>query len=252
MSRRDDAHAALGHLQHVVGELGAERMGALQRRVDGVAAVGRVVIADRAARLHRDRGDAVDDEVAAHHVGGAGEGGFGRSGVAVAMDEADIVRTVVPHQRRARRGRVRCRDDGGQRLVVDLDQLGGIDRRKIGFGHHEGDVVAHPAHPVGHQRRIARPVHRAAVAAFHAAGHRQVAPARGDPVGAGEHREHAGRGARLVGVDRANPRMGVGRAQHIAERHARQHDVVDIAAAAAHEARILEPRHRLTDPEFLQ
>jgi hypothetical protein len=38
----------------------------------------------------------------------------------------------------------------------------------------------------------------------------------------------------------------------IAERHARQHDVVDLAPAIADEARILEPRHRLTDREFLQ
>src|SRR5438552_17995808 len=45
--------------------------------------------------------------------------------------------------------------------------------------------------------------------------------------------------------------MGVRRAQHIAECHARQHDVADIAAAAPEQARILEPRHALADRKFI-
>ena len=36
----------------------------------------------------------------------------------------------------------------------------------------------------------------------------------------------------------------------MSERHARQHDVVDIAAAAAQQPRILETRHRLPQREF--
>ena len=36
----------------------------------------------------------------------------------------------------------------------------------------------------------------------------------------------------------------------MAEDHARQHHVVDIAPAAAQEPRILEPRHRLTHREI--
>jgi hypothetical protein len=35
-------------------------------------------------------------------------------------------------------------------------------------------------------------------------------------------------------------------AQHVAERHAGQRDVIDIAAAAAQQPRILEPGHALT------
>jgi phosphoribosylformimino-5-aminoimidazole carboxamide ribonucleotide (ProFAR) isomerase len=44
--------------------------------------------------------------------------------------------------------------------------------------------------------------------------------------------------------------MGVRRAQDMAKPHARQYHVVDIAAAAAQQPRILEPRHRLTEREF--
>jgi hypothetical protein len=36
----------------------------------------------------------------------------------------------------------------------------------------------------------------------------------------------------------------------MAKRHPRQHHVVDIAAAAAQQPRILEPRHRLPQREF--
>ena len=44
--------------------------------------------------------------------------------------------------------------------------------------------------------------------------------------------------------------MGVGRAQHIAEHHARQHHVADIAAAALEQPWILEAGHALTNGEF--
>ncbi len=44
--------------------------------------------------------------------------------------------------------------------------------------------------------------------------------------------------------------MGMRRAQHMAERHPRQHHVVDIAAAAPQQPRILEPRHRLPQRKF--
>ena len=247
----DHPHLGFRHLEYALGELGAERVGALQRGVDGVTAVGGVVVPDRAARLHGDGGDAVDDEMLAHHVGGARERGVGRGLVAVDLDEADVVLAIVVDARRAgRRGQCR-RHHGGQRLVVDHDALGGVGRLVRGLRHHEGDAVADPAHPVGHQRRIARAIHRAAVAPLEAARHRQVAPPRGPPVGAGQHREHAGRGLGRRHVDRADFRMGMGRAQHMAERHAGQRDVVDVAAAATHQAWVLEAGHRLTNSELV-
>ena len=88
------------------------------------------------------------------------------------------------------------------------------------------------------------------VAALVAGRHRQVAEAGRLPVGAGEDEEHAGRSLGGGDVDRPDARVRVRRAQHIAERHARQHHVADIAAAALDQPRILEPRHALTDCEF--
>ena len=178
-------------------QLGAERMHALQRGVDGVAILGRVVVAEAAARLHARGGDAVDHQAMLDDVIGLGERGFGRGLVAEQLHEADIVRAILPDPRRAVGASVRGRHDGGQRLVVDDDQLGRVERLVIGLRHHEGDVVADPARPVLGQRRIRRP-EDAAVAPLQSIGHRQVAPSRGLPVFAGEHGEHAGRGLGLA------------------------------------------------------
>ncbi len=246
----DDADAAFRDLQHRMGQLGAEIMGALQGRVDGVAILDGVVFADRAARLHGGAGDAVDDEIGAHHAMGAGEGGIGLGLVAFEMDEADIVRAIVPHARRARCDRVLAGNHGRQRLVIDLDQLGRVGRLGIGLGHDEGDVIADPAHAVLDQRRKARAIERRAVAPLRPGRHRQIAPARRLPIGAGEDGEHARRVLGPRGVDLADARMGVAGAQHIAISHARQHHVVDIAAAAAQEPRILEARHALAKREL--
>ena len=76
----------------------------------------------------RRRGDAVDDEMLLDHMRGSGEGRIGRGFVAVHLDEADIVGAIVPDQRRAGSTAPRGRDHRRQRLVVDLDQFGGVDR----------------------------------------------------------------------------------------------------------------------------
>ena len=225
-------------------------MRALKRGVELVASVSGVIDRDAAARLHRGGGDAVDDEAVLDHVSGLRKRRVGFRFVAVELDEADIVRAVVKHERRARLDRAGGVDDCGQRLVIDLDQFGGVGGLVIGLGHHEGDVIADPPDAVLHQRRKARTVHRRPVAALEPARHRQVAEARGRIVGAGEHAQHAGRALGSGGVDRADFRVRVRRAQHITECHARQDDVADIAPFTPYQPRILEPGHRLAHSEF--
>ncbi len=44
--------------------------------------------------------------------------------------------------------------------------------------------------------------------------------------------------------------MSMRRTQHVTERHAGQHHVADIAAAALEQARILEPGDALADRKF--
>ena len=121
--------------------------------------------------------------------------------------------------RRARRLRGACVGDGGERLVIDLDALGGIVglRQRVGDDSH--DRLAAVAHRGACQREARRLHHRGAVARANRPQrpHRRHAVRR--HVGAGEHSHHAGHGLGGRGVDPANACMGVGRAhQHAGER----------------------------------
>ena len=102
----DDAYLVLRHLQHGFRQLVAEREVALERGVDRVVVVVRAINADRAARLHARRGDAVDHEVMLDDMGRFRERGVGRGLVAFQMHEADVVGAVVPDQRGAGLDRV--------------------------------------------------------------------------------------------------------------------------------------------------
>jgi hypothetical protein len=82
---------------------------------------------------------------------GAGEGRVGRRLVAFEIDKRDIVGGFVPNGRSARLCRILCRDDGGQSLVLDLDQLGRVRRLMTGLGDDKRDVVADPADPRGNR-----------------------------------------------------------------------------------------------------
>ena len=44
-------------------------------------------------------------------------------------------------------------DERGQRLIVDVDKLGGIARLRLGFGDDEGDAVADATDAIGQQNR---------------------------------------------------------------------------------------------------
>ena len=246
----DDANLAVRHFEHVLRQLGLEHVRALQGGVDRVAALDRLEEADAAARLHGRRRHPVDDEAMFDDVSGARERGVGRLLVALDLDEADVVGAVLPDKWHAGFDGVAGGDDGRQRLVIDLDQLGGVDRLVIGLGDDESDVVADHAHPILDQCRVARPIAGSAVAALEPAGNGQVAEARLLVVGAGQYREHAGRGYSLRRVDCADARVRVRRAQHVAEGHSGKHHVGDVAAAALDEPGVLEPRNRLTDGEF--
>ena len=245
----DDADPRFRDADHL-RQIGAVGMGALQDRVAGVAVFGGVVVADRAARLHRRGGNAVDDEAALDDAVGARESGLDSRLVADLVDKADIVRAIVPDARRAPGDGAFGRGDRGQRLVLDLDPLGGIHRLVFCFGDNKGNVIADPAHPVLDERREPRLVRGQTARSFHAARGREIAPARCFPIGAGQDGQYPGHLLCGPGVDRADAGVGVGRPQHMAEHHARQHHVVDIAAAAAQQPRILEARHRLTQREF--
>ena len=95
-------------------------------------------------------------------MGGAGEGGIRRLGIADPGIEGDIG-VLVPHARRVRRGGRQRGGHRGQRLVIDIDEFGGIfcDRHRLGDD--DGHRLADEARPVRRQRQMGRNELRRAV-----------------------------------------------------------------------------------------
>ena len=173
--------------------------------------------------------DARDVEVFFDDDLGAGEGGVGLRGVA-RLPVPDVVRLLLavgPHQRGIGFERLEGVHDRRQRIVLDLDELDGVG----------GDVA------LGGDDR--RDLLRLVDDAIHRQHHLLVAhqgrhpgEAGGVEVLAGDDGEDAGQRERLAGVDLRDLRVGVGAAHDVHVDHARQLDIVYVAALAAQEARV--------------
>ncbi len=138
-------------------------------------------------------------------------------------------------ERRAGRQRLLERDHGGQRRVVDLDQLERLGGGRFVDRDHRGHRIALVAGDVhGEHRAVAE---RGAV--------ERLDPAR--EIGAGEHRQHARVRAGAARIDAIDPRVRVGRAQHLRVRHARHREVGDVARAPGDLLGGVDARDRLPD-----
>ena len=158
-------------------------MHALRLGVERVVAARLVVVPDAGARLHRHGRDAVDHQTMTHDVVRTREGRIGCGLVAREVNEADVVRAIVPDPRPPGRHGIGSRGHRRQRFVVDLDQLGGVGRLCVSLRNHKCDVISDPAHTLLHQCGVRRAIHRTAVAAVLPAWHRKIAPAEALPVG---------------------------------------------------------------------
>ena len=126
--------------------------------------------------------------------------------------------TAFPHRDGARQDRLLGGSDGGQRVVFDLDRLGGVLGLLQRFGDDEGDGIAEIAHPVAGEKRLRRGKGRAAVAPL-ARRHRALGAELAQRlVLAGQHQEDAGHRLGGVGRDGDDAGMAMGRTQHIAAR----------------------------------
>ena len=208
-----------------------------------------MVVADSGARLDRIRGDAGVAHFQRDGVFGAGERGVGRVLAAHHQRERHIVGRLVPNDRRAGLDRILDIDHRRQRLVVDLDQFGGVLRLGQSLGDDEGDALAHGAHLVGGENTA---LGAKAFRPAHVFGHRGRQPAEliGQHIGAGQNGEHAVGGLGLGGVDALDARMRVRRHDNDGVALQRQVEIVDVTAAAGDEARVFNPRHGLADAKF--
>jgi hypothetical protein len=133
-----------------------------------------------------------------------------------------------------------------QLVVVDGDQLGRVERLLPALGHDHRDRLAGEADLALGQDLVLGDARLVALGDLLAEGERRHRPRGGQGVGElavelgpGPDREDAGGRLGLLGVDRQD--VGVGdRAAHDDQvDHARQHDVVGVAALAGDELRVL-------------
>ena len=180
-------------------------------------------------------------------VRGAREGGVGRRGVALAPAAHQVARHVVVDQRRIGCEGLRRRDDGGQRLVVDLQRFRRVARLVERAGHDHGDDVADMTHLARRHRQMRGLAMAVAGRILDLADRRQMADLVGQKVVGGVDRRDAGRGEGRRRVDAGEPRMGVRRAHEQHGQRTGRRGVVGIAAAAGQQPAVLASRQRLAE-----
>ena len=208
-------------------------MRTLRRRPERQTAVGLARYRDDSCRLHRHRRDAlVDDAHRDDHVGVV-EDPLDRTGSHPVGD----VRTL----RFEHDGRVGldCRlgvDDDGQRVVVDDDRFGRVDRLTFRLGDDNRDDVAHEPDAIARQRRT---VHRGRQ------HHEAVVFGQVEIVG-GVDRDHAGHRDRVARVDALDHRVRDGRPHERDVGQAGDLQVVEVFGDTGEDARVFSTADRIT------
>ena len=249
---RDQAEHVLRHFEHRLGERVAHEMRTLRCGVERGAPAVRIVVGNGVARLHRIGHDAIVDQFESHDMRGLGEGSIGCLGVAhvIVPIKHDVAGNVFKQLRRARSNRILGRGDRRQRLIFDLNGLGGIAGCRQVFGNHQCHRLTDVTHLADCQHRPRRVMPRRAVTIDEWSDAGNVAEPIGANVVAGRYQQHARHVSRGDRIDALDLRMRQRRTQHSGMRHSRQSDVVGIAAASRNETQVLMAPYWLPDAKF--
>ena len=252
----DDAHPLRRH-----AEAGRDRrldaQRPLARSVNRQHALLGIIGGERCARLHLRRGDALGTEGLGDDERGFGASRLDRRAVAELGFEREIAGNRVVDDGRARGERRESIRHRRQHRVAHDDALGGVLRRRRGFGDHHRYGLADMAHAIrgerGMRRIERRPPPRSdegtQLDVVGVGGVRHVGdapPARGGIVGGGDDREQAGKLGR-VGLDAVDTGMGVGRTHEGRMGLPGRRGIIGKTPAPGDEAPILEARHRPAD-----
>jgi hypothetical protein len=206
----------------------------LRGDIDGQRLAHRVRRRDHAAAFHKERPAAVLENRFAEDMRCLRERGVGVAD-ADRNERGEIVGRLAVREQRVARKRLgairRCRQrleiDGHQRsrILGEIAAVGNDDCDRLAdeAGFVPGEAIRHEDlfdRRARHQKRHCLPLH----------GFRQVS--------VGEHRVHAGQSQRRALVDATDRGVRVGAAQHHGMEHAREVDIVDIAAAAGEQVRV--------------
>ncbi len=167
---------------------------------------------------------------------GFGQCGIDRGFVADLVKERLVARVLVPDRWRIRRKRSFGADCGGQRLVADVDQFGGVLCLVQCVGDDERDRISDIADAITRQQWLRTDEGGGAIAPPAADLRHQSAETAAAQILARQYRHHTGSGQCTLGIERGNAGMGMRRAQHIAARFVRLPDIVDIPASAFEQA----------------
>ena len=236
--RADAADLVLRDARHEGGQEEPLDVRGLARHPDRVFLGPRVVEPDVAPDLHRVRDEAMVYEPFLDDDLGLCERLLGALLVADGPVEHDVVRGVVVELRRAGLGGLFSIDHGRERLVVDLDRLECVDRLLGRLGDDGRHPLARPLDRIGGENAGGADVVRDARRAAGRPGHGQRIPRDIGPDDGREHARHRlGRGR----IDRADVGVRVWATQDGQMGHRLQLDVVEVAALAGDEARVLDP-----------
>ena len=203
-----------------------------------------VVLDERARAFERRRREAVEVElVDLHDVVGLGESGVDVAPVEDARPD-DVRARVVVEDDLVLQGLARV-DEDGQRVVLDLDELGGVAREVPGRSADSRDRLAHVPHATDRERVVLDVPARLDGHLEERVGVDRDLVARDRPVDAFELE-------RLRDVDGDDLRVAVGRADEVDVAHPVPADVVEERALPLDEPLVLLARDRLPDEPLLE
>ncbi len=156
--------------------------------------------------------------------------------------EAGVICGARIDQRATNLARTVDIDDDGEVLVIDLDQLQRIFRKRPALGDDGHHSLPGPDHAVERQWQLRGRRHALEVV-------ERAGPGRADlcEVLAGGNEMHPFERARLLGIDGDDLRVRMRTAQERGMEHARQLEIADIASAPGEQPLGVRPRHGPAD-----
>ena len=200
---------------------------------------------EHAARFHGRRDQALLDELGLDRVGGVGERRLECVGIGYQRPVVRLVRAVARVGVLLVGDGVVDRRDGRERVVLDVDHLGGVGRLVARLRQHDRDDLAEVVDLVGGHREV--------LGVDHVLGDRPRTRQRRDPEAHvlelrpgvdGEDAVHVLGGR---GVDVLDAGVGEGRPHHAHPELTGHLDVVDVLAFTGEQRRVLPTLHRLAD-----
>ena len=235
------------YVQDLLGQLIAVGVHVLTGECQHQAIAGIVIVTDSAAGLDGCRRHPLIVEKHGHHVGCIGNSRVHGAGVAGLETHAQVAGYVIPHQGRVGRQRLVGSHDSRQRPVRDLDQLRRVAGRLGGLGNHRRHRIADEARPRRDESLALGRRNGRIVTVLRRGARGDAAQTVGDPVGAGEHRQHARGRRRGSGFDGFDERVGVDRAQDEEVCHMGHGHVIDVSARSRQKSLVFPASNRLTD-----